>query len=85
MSPIPNDTDPRMERVQIRLLAAAPVHRRVGLALSLTATVRRLSMQALAERFPEETPRQLRLRYVEFSYGAEIARKLAAALGSDND
>ena len=85
MSPIPNDTDPRMERVQIRLLAAASAHRRVGLALSLTATVRRLSMQAQAERFPKETPRQLRLRFVELAYGAGIAKKLAAVLGADDD
>lgn len=76
----PADTTPDAERVQVDLLRAAPVARRLHLALQLTATVVGAARRALARSQPHASPRELDLRFVELHYGAEIAAGLRADL-----
>jgi hypothetical protein len=70
------DTTPEAERVQIDLLRAAPVARRLHLALQLTATVIGAARRAIGRARPHESPRERDLRFVELHYGADVAAGL---------
>ena len=76
----PADTTPDAERVQVDLLRAAPVARRLHLALHLTATVIGAARRALARSQPQVSSRELDLRFVELHYGADVAAGLRAEL-----
>ena len=76
----PLDTTPEAERVQIELLRAAPVARRLRLAFSLSATVISLARRAHARARPNASQRELDLLFVEVHYGAELAGDLRADL-----
>jgi len=76
----PADTTPDAERVQVHLLRAAPVARRLHLALSLSATVIGMARRALARSQPHASARELDLRFVEVHYGAGIAADLRSDL-----
>ncbi len=77
--PRPSDTSAEAERVQIDLLRAAPVSRRLHLAWSLSATVIGAARIALARQSPRQSQDALDARFVELHYG----RELAAALRRD--
>ena len=76
------DTSIDAERVQIALLRAAPIGKRLHLALSLSATVIGAARRALARARPHATKRELDLRFVELHYGAQLAEALRAELSS---
>ena len=81
--PIPSrsaDTTPEAERVQVALLRAAPVARRLHLAFALSATVIGAARRAIARARPNASPRELDLRFVELHYGADLAAALRADL-----
>jgi len=75
------DTTLDAERVQVALLRAAPVARRLHVALALSATVIGAARRALARAHPHASVRELDLRFVELHYGADTA----AGLRSDLD
>lgn len=77
--PRPSDTSAEAERVQVELLRAAPVSRRLHLAWSLSATVIGAARHALARQNPQLSPSALDAHFVELHYG----RELAAALTQD--
>jgi hypothetical protein len=74
------DTSVEAERVQVALLRAAPVARRLHIALALSATMIGAARRALARARPQNTARALDLRFVELHYGAELAAELQADL-----
>lgn len=76
----PADTTPEAERVQVELLRAAPVARRLHLALRLTATVIGAARRAFERAHPHATRRERDLRFVELHYGADVAAGLRADL-----
>ena len=76
----PADTAIDAERVQVALLRAAPVARRLHLAMGLSATVIGAARRALARAQPHASPRDLDLRFVALHYGAETAAGLQADL-----
>ncbi len=76
----PADTAPDAERVQVALLRAAPVARRLHIAMALSATVIGAARRALARAQPQASPRELELRFVELHYGPALAADLRAAL-----
>ena len=84
MSPVfpsrPSDTTPEAERVQVELLRAAPVARRLHLAFSLSATVISLARRAHVRAKPDASARELDVFFVEVHYGADLARDLRADL-----
>lgn len=71
-----SDTHPRVEQVQIGLLRKASATERLGMSLSLTATVVNLSRQTIAELNPGLDPQQLNIKCVELYYGKELAARL---------
>jgi len=70
------DTDADAEGVQVELLRAAPVSRRLHLALSLTTSVVGAARRALARAQPQASARDLDVRFVELHYGADVAAGL---------
>ena len=74
----PADTD--AELVQVDLLRAAPIARRLHLALSLSATVIGAARRALARLQPQASSRDLDLWFVELHYGTDVAARLRADL-----
>lgn len=78
--PRPADTSIDAEHVQIALLRAASVPRRLHLAVSLSATVIGLARRALERAQPDASAREIDLRFVELHYGAETAAGLRADL-----
>jgi hypothetical protein len=79
-----SDTDSRAEQVQIELLRRAGTTERLGMALSLTATMVNLSRQTIAELNPSLDPQQLRIKCVELYYGQELAARLRDYLASEH-
>ena len=76
----PADTTPDAERVQVALLRAAPVGRRLHLALALSATVIGSARRGLMRSQPQASTREIDLRFVELHYGAAAAADLRAEL-----
>ena len=56
----PTDTDPEVERVQIRVLRAMPVWRRLAQVDALNALTDALGLADLRRRHPDATEGQLR-------------------------
>ena len=69
----PTDTSAEAERVQVDLLRAAPVSRRLRIAWSLSATVIAAARRALARSRPEASRRELDAWFVELHYGPDLA------------
>jgi hypothetical protein len=78
--PRPADTSAEAERVQIDLIRAAPVARRLHLAWSLSATVISVARQALRRAQPDASSQEVDLRFVELHYGPDLAAALRAEL-----
>ena len=79
------DTSPTAEQVQIALLRAAPVWRRLGIASSLTHTVRFLSSENWRCRHPEATSLDIGRQMVGLWYGAEAAERVVAHAAAQED
>jgi len=78
-----NDTDPRAAAVQLDLLRRASVERRASMAGALSHDVVDLSRRALRERLPPDTDEtELKLRWAELHYGADLARRVRAYLAN---
>ena len=69
----PADTTIEAERVQVELLRAAPVSRRLSLAFSLSATVIGAARRALARAYPQASQQERDARFVDLHYGPELA------------
>jgi hypothetical protein len=78
--PRPADTSVEAERVQIDLIRAAPVSRRLHMAWSLSATVIGVAREALLRAQPDASPQEIDLRFVELHYGSDLAAALRAEL-----
>ncbi|HEX9189708.1 MAG TPA: hypothetical protein VGB87_21720 [Vicinamibacteria bacterium] len=76
------DTDPETERVHLEMLRAASPSRRLDLALSLSRTVMGLARDGIARRLPGASASEVGLRFVELSYGRELAEELRAHLAA---
>ncbi len=75
-----NDTDPAAQEIQLRLLRDVGLPRRLGLAFSLSETVIELARSAVRRSLPGASDSEVRLRFVELHYGADLARELRAYL-----
>ncbi|MGH9202094.1 MAG: hypothetical protein ACRD2A_12765 [Vicinamibacterales bacterium] len=74
------DTSAEAERVQIELLRATSVSRRLHLAWSLSATVIGAARRGLSRRLPAASTREIGLKFVETHYGPELAAAVRADL-----
>jgi hypothetical protein len=67
------DTDPAAESLRVTLLRSAGASRRLALALSLTDTVHGLARHAIGNTLGAADETEVRLRFVEFHHGRELA------------
>ena len=65
------------------LLRAKAPHERLAQALSLSRMVRELAVAGIAERFPDASPDELRVRLAVRLYGAELARRVFGQIPAD--
>ena len=78
IAPRPEDTSEEAERVQVNLLRASPIERRLELAWSLTASVITAARQGLERADPGINPAERDIRFVELHYGTNVAEGLRA-------
>lgn len=78
--PVPNDTDPKVARLQIELLRQAGPERRLEIGFGLTAWGIEASRQKFFEKYAERS--KALLEWVRFVYGTEIAQGLERNLQS---
>jgi hypothetical protein len=71
-----SDTHPEAQRVQIELIRKASVAERWAQMAALTSFTINLSKSAIAKANPELNQSELALKFVELSYGKELADKL---------
>jgi hypothetical protein len=74
------DTTPEAERVQVELLRAAPVPRRLHRAFTLSADVISAARRALRRSRPQASATDLDVQFVELHYGPELAEGLRTDL-----
>ncbi len=71
-----NDTDPKIDRLQIALLRKAGVIQRVMCMQSLSQTIAGLSRRAIVRSHPEFNHQQVNLFFVRLHYGDKLAEGL---------
>jgi hypothetical protein len=75
-----SDTHPDAQRVQIELIRQFTFAQRWAKMASLTAYAVNLSRRAIAEANPGLSPRELDLKFIELSYGRELAERVRACV-----
>ena len=73
MRPMSVDTSPEVERVWIEGIRRRTPQQRLKMALNLGTMVRRLAWQGLCGRFPNNTERERRMRFLALMYGPKLA------------
>ncbi len=76
--PYTNDTSPEAAAVHLELLRKMPPSQRLNQALALSCEVMRLSKQAIRRRHPEFSEDEVRIKFIEMHYGAELAQSVKA-------
>lgn len=75
-----SDTHPEAAAVQLRLLRATPVWRKVELWGQLNATARALALSGLRARYPQASEAELRRRLADLLLGADVAARVYGPL-----
>lgn len=73
-----SDTHPQVEKVLIDLLRKATVAQRAQSALRLSATVKQLSLRAVAKSNPHDSEEEVKLKWAELHYGKDLADRVRA-------
>lgn len=81
MSSTMNDTSLKAEQVQINLLRAAGVARRIGLVRSVSGSVIDMSRRAIARNHPEWSEVEVKVEFVKLNYGEAIADRVRQRMG----
>ncbi len=76
MGPMPSDTSPQAENVQIQGLRAMPLWRKLQMVSELTLAARKFALAGLRSRFPNASPEELRRRLATLCLGPELAAKV---------
>ncbi len=71
-----SDTHPDIERLQIERLRQMPSWRKMALMAEMNRTVRTLALAGLRQRYPDDTPAQLRRRLADLLLGPALAARV---------
>jgi hypothetical protein len=74
------DTHPTAERVQIDLMRATPVWRKMDLLAQLNQTARLFALSGLRRRHPGATNQEIRRRLADLILGEELAEQVYGPL-----
>ena len=80
--PVPTDTHPDAERIQIGLLREAGIARRLELTFDMTQSALDLSDCALRRRHPDLSEQELQLLTVALRYGDDLANAVRTHPGA---
>lgn len=69
------DTTPDVEERQVAAWRAMGAGQRLALALQMSATVRRLALAGVEQRYPQASPRERFLRLAQITLGDDLARR----------
>jgi hypothetical protein len=72
-----DDTHPDVRRAQFARLREMTETERLGMAAQLTCMTVHLSRQAIRETMPDASEQQVILRWIELTYGKDLARRVA--------
>ena len=75
------DTHAEAEEVQLELLRRMSPQQRIEKMLRLSADVKAMSMSAIRRRRPEFNECQVRIKFIEITYGEDLARGVCSAMG----
>ena len=75
--PYTTDTSPTADAVQLELWRAMSGQERIQKTCSLSSHLRKMAFDAIRKRHPEFTDDQVQIKFVELSYGKELASALA--------
>lgn len=70
------DTNPEVERVLISLIRKLTMNEKLNRTLNFSSSIINLSKRAIARANPELSEDERNLLFVEYHYGAELAKKL---------
>lgn len=76
MRPFSSDTDPAAHEVYVRLLRSKTVPERIRMTARIAAAADRMALARLRRQYPDDTPRQQRLRLQALKYGDELMRRV---------
>ena len=71
--PYTTDTSPDAEAAQLELWRGMTGQERVQKAMALSSQLKSMALAAIRRRHPEWTESQVRLKFIELTYGAELA------------
>ena len=74
------DTHPDAERMQIELMRATPVWRKLDLLAQLNQAARLFAISGLRRRHPGATEQEIHRRLADLSLGAELAERVYGSL-----
>ena len=80
--PVPTNTRPEAEQVQLQLLREAGMARRLALTFDLTQSALDLSDRALRRRHPDLSEQELQLLTVALHYGDDLANAVRTHPGA---
>ena len=85
MSSLFPDTHPEAEIVLIRLLREAPPWRKLEMVGQMNKVVKTMMLIGLRERYPKDSPEEIKRRMAGLLLGEEHALKVYGALPEDLD
>lgn len=83
MSPLFEDTDPRVEEQLVQMLRQTPPWRKMQMVAELNATVKLMLLTGLRQRSPNASEAELRRRLAGLLLGEELASKVYGDLPDD--
>lgn len=78
MTTLSEDTNPEIERIQIKLIRQASSVRKFEMVTQMNNTVRAFMFAGLERRNPNATPEEIRHLFANLLLGEELARKVYA-------
>jgi hypothetical protein len=75
-----SDTDPETENVLIALLRERQAAGKLRMVNQLNASVRRLALSGLRERYPESNEIELKLKLAQLLFGTELAQNISSMI-----
>ncbi len=74
------DTSPEAYEIQLDAMRRMSPRERIGKMLRLSAQVKQMSMDAIRRRHPDFDEQHIRLKFIELTYGADLAANVRDAL-----
>jgi len=79
-NPYTTDTSQDADAIQLDMWRSMSGQERIQKAMSFSSRLRDMSLDAIRRRHPEFSEDQVRLKFIELTYGEELASEMAAQL-----